>query len=313
MSLQQSSGPLVAPVLSLLAGYALVAAGCSPPGAVGGIPDGSADVAPLEADVPLVPEVGGFDAQLPQGCVEKVPARRTTGTILELPFRLSLGDAPLVFGESNPLPGGGTVTPLNVRYYVTSVALLRAGGEPVAVDLVTAAGAPLPYGIFLFNAEDAAAQTARVLAPPGAYTGVTFRLGISDVCNAGVVFDKNPPLTHTSQLTWPHGFGGYLFLRYEGRTEGISPSSSDKAPPPAIHMGGQIGIESALLVQLDGALNVPATGSPIKVVRLMMDQVFRGAVTPYDGPETGFPGAEIQAGERLRHAAAALRLFTFAP
>ena len=93
---------------------------------------------------------------------------------------------PFVYGEPNSLPGGVTVTPLNVRFYLSAIELLTASGGSVPVDVVTTSGTVQPYGLFLFNAEDAGAQTLRVLAPPGAsIRGVKLAVGMGPACNAG--------------------------------------------------------------------------------------------------------------------------------
>ncbi len=159
-----------------------------------------------------------------------------------MPIDLVYQGAPFVYGEPNSLPGGVTVTPLNLRFYLSAIELLTAAGGSVPVDVVTTSGTVQPYGLFLFNAEDAGAQTLRVLAPPGAYTGVKLALGISPACNAGPSAGTNFPLSDASQMTWPH-VAGHLFLRYESKVavaDGSGDAGALVAVPTMVHMGGDI-------------------------------------------------------------------------
>jgi hypothetical protein len=136
--------------------------------------------------------------------------------VVELPLKLTFDGVPLRFAEANPVPAGGTLTPLGVRFYISDVALLRDSAEPLPVDVVTSAGTVAPYGVHFFNADDDSSTTLRVLAPAGEYQGVTFLWGLAQSCNTRNPESTSAPLSPTSQMTWPHT--GYLFFRYEGRT-----------------------------------------------------------------------------------------------
>ena len=244
---------------------------------------------------------GGAGGAPTASCDEVPKALRTSGTVVEFPFELAYNGQPFVYGEPNAGPGGATIVPLNVRFFVSQVALLRAGAEPLPVDIVSDAGVPQPYGIHLFNAEEPATTTMRVLAPAGSYSGITFLLGLTDACNSGNS-SRRAPLNDASQMYWG-GPLGYLFLRYEGRD---TPAGQAGLPPVEIHMGGQPGALFAPLMRLDGALTIPVAGAgpyhrPIHVV---MDQVFLGASTETDPPSSD-PGA------RLEMNAGHLPLFTF--
>ena len=183
---------------------------------------------------------GGTGGAVAANCDEAPIPLRSAGTILEMPINLVYQGTPFVYGEPNSLPGGVTVTPLNVRFYLSAIELLTASGGSVPVDVVTTSGTVQPYGLFLFNAEDAGAQTLRVLAPPGAYTGVKLAVGIGPACNAGPTAGRNFPLSDASQMTWPH-LAGHLFLRYEGKivvADGSGDAGAFVAIPPMVHMGG---------------------------------------------------------------------------
>jgi hypothetical protein len=239
---------------------------------------------------------------------------RTSGTIVELTIDPMLGGQPFVYGEANVAPAGGTITPINFRFYISDVRLLTVAGDAVRVDVVTDAGSPAPYGVHFFNAEDATSRTLRVLAPTGAYTGMTFLLGLIDACNNSGFAERNPPLSSTSQMTWPPPFG-YLFLRYESLlTVGGQGADGGVVPPGSIHMGGLPGSLLAPSVRVDGQLAVAPGAAVRRSLRLAMEQIFLGTNTPAD--LTGVllpPGNEVEAGERLRRSAPSLQLFTFGP
>jgi hypothetical protein len=271
--------------------------------------------------------------------------------VLELPLELTFDGAPLLFAEANPVPGGGTLTPLGVRFYISDVALLRDSAEPLPVDVVTSTGTIAPYGIYFFDADDDTSTTLRVLAPSGEYAGITFLWGLAQSCNTRTPEASSAPLSPTSQMTWPHT--GYLFFRYEGRTvfpgeggasaggagaggagaggasaggasaggasaggagSGGSAGSPSAAFPAVIHMGGNLFEPLAPVIRLEGALSVPSTGPVSKGLRVAMDEIFEGALADVD--LTGFsgpPGEEVLSGERLRRSVPNLDVFSLEP
>ncbi|MEP6652865.1 MAG: MbnP family protein [Myxococcales bacterium] len=282
-------------------------------GGRGGVPMGSGGAGP---------DSGVGDAGDGDGCPENPTPRLSTGTVLELVTEFDLGGKPLVIGEENPLAEGGTLTPLNLRLYVSQVSLRRDDGTSVSVDLVTAAGGPEIYGVHLVNADKGDSLRLRVLAPAGNYSGIDFLLGLTDPCNAGSTMRK-APLSDSSEMTWPHpGLGpfGYLFLRFESRmSPGTTPDADAGASPvdggaptlpSMIHMGGQVGRVFAPIVHAPGAVTVPATGQVRRRLRVIMNEVFKAAVANIDLSDfTGIRTAEVMAGEKVRRAAPTAPLF----
>jgi hypothetical protein len=255
---------------------------------------------------------GGATAICPE---ERVPLR-STGALVELLTELTLNGNPVEFGEPNPLAGGGTLLPLDFRFYVSAVSMMRADDTIVDVDIVTEAGAPVPYGVHLVNIDDAPSRRFRLLVPPGSYSGIAFTLGLEDGCNSDFS-QRNPPLSAASAMTWPVPFG-FLFLRYEGNVMppsggAVPPDAGTGAslPPSSIHMGGLPGTLLAPKVEARAALSV-GEGAPLNVrLALDLDAVFAGATAPLDvGDVTLPPGDEVVAGERLRRSAPELMLFT---
>jgi hypothetical protein len=279
-------------------------------GGIDGGNDGGNDGAADQADVQPV------DNAPPLATCERKPTPlRTNGSTLALAIQPRLGDEALIFGEPNAAADGSTIMPLNFRFYVSHVKLTQATGAPVSVDLVDAAGAPEPHGVHLFNAEDPASQTLRVLAPAGSYTGITFTFGVDDVCNSRAPANNDPPLTTASQMVWPH-FAGYLFLRYEAQvTPGTaSDGGSGAAPPTMIHMGGFPGAVFAPVVTAAGSFTIGAQPTSRPLV-LDMNALFAAATSEDDPPPVTalsvFP--EVLAGDRLRQHAPPLPLFVLGP
>lgn len=225
---------------------------------------------------------------------------------LELTTAFYFEGSALSPGQPNTLANGSVLTPLNLRFYVSNVALLRADGSSAPADLVDVAGTVVPYGLQLINSDDDSSLSMHLRGPAGSYTGISFTLGLDDSCNAGSI-ERKAPLSATSGMTWPPPFG-YLFFRYEGM---VMKASDETRPfPSAIHMGGLPRNLMAPVVSASGPLALSDANPTRRALRLMLDQVFAATMIPGDlGDFVGPPGDEVQAGERMRQAAPGLPLF----
>lgn len=307
---------------------ALVGMACGPGGqsaGATGATGGAGPVGGLGGDGVIGATGGGGGVSTIASCPELPlarldPSAATSSGVVELDARPFLGDRPLLFGEEHQLPEGGTVTPLNLRFYVSTVAVIRADGTVVPVDLLTAGGGLAPYGVHLFNAEDPSTFTLRLRAPAGEYRAFTFLLGLDVPCNLRSFGNSNPPLSADSQMTWP--MFGYLFLRYEGRLDGLDGSApgatvTPTAIPTAIQMGGIPGMPTAPQIRVDGPLSVSATNSARRVLRVQVDEWFRAALLParetLPGPAPPPTGTALVAGESLRQNVASVKAFVLSP
>ncbi|HEY2903729.1 MAG TPA: MbnP family protein [Polyangia bacterium] len=300
--------------LTLLLGFSITA-GCS--GGTGG--------RGLSPGLDAAPKIDGEPPLAEDLCPESPVPTRTDGPILEIPIALQLAGKVMRFGDTNVAADGETVTPLNVRFYLSNVALTKTdGGGPIAVDIVSATGKSLPYGVHFYTGDDQTSHMLRVRAPAGSYSGISFLFGLTDGCNADTAA-KNAPLSDASQMTWPHGFG-YLFFRYEGRvsapngdggsdaSDGGDAAANAATIPTAVHMGGFPKLVGAPVIAISAPLSVPAAaGGP--TLQLVMDAIFKGATTDVKSglPVPPPPGTEATLGENLRQAAAHLTLFVLAP
>ncbi|HEX3695026.1 MAG TPA: MbnP family protein [Polyangia bacterium] len=300
------------------------AAGCQAgdPGAGAGTGGSGGQGPSPELDAAL--ETGGELPVAKDQCPQLPVPIRTDGAIFEIPIALQLAGKVMRFGDTNVAADGETVTPLNVRFYLSNVVLTKTdGGGPIPVDIVSATGTPLPYGVHFYTGDDPTSHMLRVRAPAGSYSGIRFSFGLPDGCNEDAA-PKNAPLSDASQMTWPHGFG-FLFFRYEGRvsapgdggsTAGDGGDANQNATtiPTAVHMGGFPGVLGAPVIAISAPLSVPATGNA-PTLQLVMDAVFKGATTDVKSalPIPPPPGTEATLGENLRQAAAHLTLFVLAP
>lgn len=246
-------------------------------------------------------------------CEEHPTLLRSQGTELSLQLSPTLDGKPMAFGQTNAVSDGGSVVPLNFRFYISEVQLLPKSGDPVAVDLVTENGEAENYGMHLFNADDDDASTVRVLAPAGEYVGLSFALGIKLACNQQSPRDLADPLTDVSQMTWPHT-GGFLYLRYEGRYTAAEGSAATPADiPSAVHMGGSITKEMVPRATVSGALSIDANGRATANLYVAVDEMFKGATSNVDVSDVAvglLSTPEAIAGERLRRGLPELQLFT---
>ncbi|HEY5373685.1 MAG TPA: MbnP family protein [Polyangiaceae bacterium] len=269
-------------------------------------------------------DVGGGGVSGAQGCPETPQTLQAAGTVVTFQTDPFLGGQAMIYGQPNALPDGATLTPLDFRFYISNVGLIRQDGSRAPVDLVTGTGTLEPYGVHLFNAEDATSTAWSIRAEPGSYNGLELTLGLVDGCNAGDQSQRQAPLSAASQMTWSAGFG-YLFLVFEARIEGGTnpmdggtPSSDGglAAPFAMIRMGGFPGLLFAPVVHVDGPLAVPRSGPVSRHMRLDMQQLFDGAASmdpgdPPNGPVPPIPSA-IE-GEQLRRAAPRLPIFVLEP
>lgn len=242
-------------------------------------------------------------------CEQTPVRRRLAGTALTVALQAQYGGKPLPFGEPASGPGG-VVTTMNLRFYVSHLALIPRDGAPVDLDLLDDQGALLPYGVHLFNAEDDRSARLHTVAPPGDYVALAFTFGLDDACNAIEPAASVPPLTDSSQMTWPH-LAGRLFLRFEAQIGG-APGDGGVAALDKIHMGGLVGLIAGPQIRAEAPITIPAKGAATATLQVSLDEIFRGAHLDADVSEV-FPLPEVQAGERLRRNLSRVRVFVLAP
>jgi hypothetical protein len=267
--------------------------------------------------------VGGGGLSSAEACPEMPQTLEAAGTVITFQTDPFLGGQAMIFGQPNALPDGATLTPIDFRFYISNVGVIREDGSLTPVDLVTSTGTLEPYGVHLFSAEDATSTAWSIRGKPGNYSGLELTLGLVDGCNAGPN-QRQAPLSAASQMTWAQGFG-YLFLVFAARIDGGAnpmaggtPSGGGLAGPfSLIRMGGFPGRVFAPVVHVDGPLAVPMSGPVSRHIQLDVQQVFDGAASmdPSDSPGVPLPPAPsgLAAGEQLRRAAPRLRIFVLEP
>jgi hypothetical protein len=78
-------------------------------------------------------------------------------------------------------------------------------------------------------------------------------------------------------------------------------------------MGGVIGRLFAPTAHADAALSIPASGTVGKHLRVVMDEIFRGASANVDLTHFAALGPETVPGERLRQTVSSLPIFELRP
>jgi hypothetical protein len=277
-------------------------------------------------------EVGGPDTGLPEtgtpaGDCPEQPVRRATGGVeLAVQVEFTVGGRPMVFGEPNATAAGPPIIPTNLRFYLSEPVALTADGRQLPLDALDAAGNPARYGVLLLNAEDPESLRFKLVVPPGAHEGLGFLFGLKDACNARMPGNSKPPLTDSSQMTWPHSGPvpiGYLFLRLESRLAGAGSDGGARDggaldggasnEQGVVHMGGMVGRAFAPEVKASGPFASAPGGRGFKL-RVSLDEIMKGAAMAAD--VSGFigpPTSEAIAGERLRKNAGKVSIFTLVP
>ena len=260
-------------------------------------------------------DTGGSDGGAPMtaaGCVEQPAAKAGADARITVNVELSYAGQPVAFGQPIPLQTG-TLTVTNFRFYVSSPMLTPAVGDPVPADLIGGDGVPVPYNVVLVNAENPSGLTFQVAAPAGTYQGVSFLVGVPDVCNTGLASSRSAALSYESQMTWPPPFG-YLFLRYAGK---LGDGAATDATPSVIDMGGFPGKIFAPRAIAPGSF--VAGGSTTVRLRVALDELFRAESMPAELDDagkalTGGPtsGTAQLAGQHVLQNIQAVSLFTVA-
>ncbi|MFM6986742.1 MAG: MbnP family copper-binding protein [Hydrogenophaga sp.] len=146
-----------------------------------------------------------------------------------------------------------TITPADLRYYVSEVQLLTAEGRAVPVQLEQD-GVWQLENIALLDFEDASGPcrngtpamntSVRGQVPAGRYTGVRFTLGIPFERNHGDPTVSPAPLNSTAMFwNWQ---GGYKFLKFDTTSSGLTPQTTaaatvrDPVTRYSVHLGSTV-------------------------------------------------------------------------
>lgn len=144
--------------------------------------------------------------------------------LVTLEFRARVGDQPFACGERYPGVGATDteVTPRDLRFFVSNVRLIDAGGDEVPVELEVRS----PWqgaGVALLDFEDGTAScvngnsllnsTVTGYAPPGAYAGLAFSTSVPvELNHADPTAQPSPLEVGTLHWSW---LAGYIFFRAE--------------------------------------------------------------------------------------------------
>jgi hypothetical protein len=160
------------------------------------------------------PDAAGVDArdqEAPATCDERPPAR--AGVFTDLALTPTLAGQEIRLGQAIAF-GGRQVRFSAVRFFVSQVALLRAG-LAVPADLLDRQEKTLPYGVQLIDLDHPETTILRLRAPPGRYDGIAVGIGVPATCNGGDPAGRLFPLDAGGGMAWMRA-PGYMFVRLEG-------------------------------------------------------------------------------------------------
>lgn len=205
----------------------------------------------LLASLPFVFAAACGETTPPPDRCPTLPDPGADAVTTTLPIDLVAGDAPVTLGANMLSPSGASWALSKLKLYASQPKLMKADGGHVHPLLVDEDGAALPYGVALVDAARPASLALRMKAPPGAYTGLSFTVGVPDFCaddqtplNHADASTMQPPLDVDSDMYWSWD-PGYVFLKVEGRVD-------DDGPKPFFY---HVGDEGRLMtVSVDGAI-----------------------------------------------------------
>lgn len=158
---------------------------------------------------------------------------------VEIRFAAEINGEPFACGRQYGPVGASasTIVPSDYRMFVSALQLIQHGGRRVPVSLVQDKVFQLE-DIALLDFEDgsgpcrngtsAVNTVVRGVVPRGAYTGLSFVIGVPFARNHGDPTLAPPPLSSTAMFwTWQ---GGYKFIRFDAGLAGVAPAS-----PPMGH------------------------------------------------------------------------------
>lgn len=161
-------------------------------------------------------------------------------------FAGKVGDQPFACGSRYPGIGttGSTITPSDFRFYVSDVALVKADGAEVPLNLKQD-GRWQYKNVALIDFEDRSGPctsgtaetnaTVTGTAPDGTYTGIAFTLGVPfDLNHADASLAPSP--LNLSGMFWSW-LGGYKFLRADMDTSGGAQGSGPGGRGFVVHLG----------------------------------------------------------------------------
>jgi hypothetical protein len=185
----------------------------------------------------ILPSIALLSAFLAAGCgrasplCSADPAPAPSAVLLHLPLSAAAGDTKLALGAPMTSATGVQYDVSMLRFYVSRLHLVDAGGAIVPAVLADGSGQPLEYGVSLVDFARPETRVLHVLAPPGRYTALSVSIGVPSRCDGeGTLNHENAaaqsyPLDVDADMYW--GWNpGYVFFKIEGhvrRPEGRRP------------------------------------------------------------------------------------------
>lgn len=201
------------------------------------------------------------------------PTQQTSQASVSIRFAAEINGQPFACGQSYTNVGSNrsTITPSDLRLYVSEVRLLRKDGSAIPLQL-TQDGVWQYQNLALLdfengtgpcrNGTEATNTSVRGQVPAGEYTGVELTVGVPFALNHQDPTVAPAPLNSTAMFwNWQ---GGYKFIKFDTTSSGISdhkPADANAAGPVtrySVHLGSTV-CASASKTQAPSACQNPNT------------------------------------------------------
>ena len=173
---------------------------------------------------------------------------------IDIPVRVVIGATPMAIGSPATGRDGTEYKLSKLKFFLSEPAFVDLNGRESPAQIVGADGRPLPYGIQLVDADDAATQLFRLSTTQGSYTALRFGVGVPPACNVVSATDSVYPLNPDSEMFWTWA-SAFQFLSVEGTSR----------KPPATDFSGffhHVGYDPAFAhVSLPGSITVGTSGN----------------------------------------------------
>jgi hypothetical protein len=245
----------------------------------GGAGTGASAGAGAGSDAAGTPGSGGLRA----ACPGPTPARAPLANAgrIDLPVTITINGAPADVGVAGAGRDGREYRLSLFKFFVSEPTLVAASGLEAPAQLVSAEGAPLPYGLHLVDADDPTTQQLHLATDMGSYTALRLGVGVPAACNAMPVTNQVYPLNPDSDMFWTWG-SQFMFIRIEGSTR---TSSSGEWAPFLYHVGYDPAFVS---LTIPGAIQVGPGGSG-PTLSLDIDLMLANGSEPLPAPKHAVP------------------------
>jgi hypothetical protein len=200
---------------------------------------------------------------------------------VDLPVSITINGAPAEVGVAGAGRDGREYRLSLFKFFLAEPALVKADGQEIPAQLLTAQGTPAPYGIHLVDADDPTTQLVYLSTEMGNYTALRLGVGVPSACNAIRGTDQVYPLNPDSDMFWTWG-SQFMFIRIEGAAR---PDSVGEWAPFLYHVGFDPAFAN---LSIPGSISVGPSGTG-PTLSLDLDLMLATSGDPLPMPKHNVP------------------------